>query len=120
MVGTTELHEELIDAALDRYESIAAEMKVGTGDSVPSQTNTALDNSTHTETVIDGARTTTSKSLHCFIDGTENNGNAQKEIGIFTEDGTMLGRSLLTPLKKTADVESYYTGKLTTTAQNTT
>ena len=111
MVITTPTKTEIRTASIDKIDDLFQHVATGDGDTLPSASDTALDNETFRNARFDVDKTTIPGEITVTgeVGFGENNGETIKEVGWFTEGGTggnMRSRDLLiNEIVKTSDIE---------------
>jgi len=121
MTLTTTTIDEIKDAVLDRMESKFAYIAVGTDDTTPSSSDTALGNEVLRKSRQEYLRDDTNGKItvSMWILSTEANGNDLKEVGVFdtSSGGNLYSRNVFNTLTKNNNIEVWIDVEFTTTVQ---
>lgn len=110
MVITTNALNSAIADTITEFESLFSHMAVGTDGTVALVTDTALGGETIREVLFKESTTATEIRVDIRLDTADNNGNTQREVGVFNQasGGTMYVRDRTTVFAKTNAKEAYY------------
>jgi len=110
MVLTGSLLDDIKDDIKSRLETLSTDIAVGTGDTTPTSSDTALETEVFRDSV-DNIDTSVSNAVTVTLDllTTEANGNTLTETGIFNDPsaGTMWTRNTFTSINKTSDINLF-------------
>jgi len=119
-VASTVFLEYLVDV-IDQNQTLTDQdperFALGTGDSSPSSSDTALDNEVGEITIGTVTDNGTTLTMEGTIGESELNGNTLREIAVTNNNAFFYNRALIGPIAKTSDESVNITGEFTFTAQ---